>query len=190
MNRKVAHVIFLPVTLSDFLLADGNSTPSHPHDGNTIHVILVQINLEFGEVPGRPLLQSPALYYLGRLLEVQVLATNIAVKDLKLAAFLGSFKDLWWRAREGGYPLRVCKGLVHLFGCRSKLLGVCDGRGVDGLAAVALSTGRGSGLCWGRGLSVVFGCGEAAGRIRFSVVLDILAVFCYQRRRKLQEFAA
>lgn len=68
------HVVFLPVLLCDFFLANRHTVPRHPHDGDMVNVVLVKFNREGREVRRRPLGKSPLLNNFFVLFKLNVLA--------------------------------------------------------------------------------------------------------------------
>ncbi len=105
-------VIFVPVSLRNFFLSNGNTTPAHSHDRNIIHIVLVKVDLKTREMSLRPLVKSPALYNLGGFDELEVLSRNVATEKLELAALLRTFKELGGCTREGSDSLWISKGLI------------------------------------------------------------------------------
>lgn len=154
-----------------------------------VDVVLVKLDLQLGVVVLGPLVQPPALHDLGRLLQLEVLARDVAAEELELAAGLGALEDPGQGPREGRDALRVGEGLVELLGRGAELLVVGHRGGVDDAAGVGL--GRdGLGLDAGRWCRVVLGGGEAAGGVGAGRVLDVLAVLGDQGGEELEEFAA
>ena len=184
-----ADVVLQPVPLGDLFLTDGHAGPLDAHDGDAVNVVLIKLDPQRREVALGPLVQAPALHNLGRLLELEILARDVATKELKLAALLSTLEYLGRFPGEGSQPLRVGEGLVKLRGCGAELLVVGNGGRVDDAAAVGL--GRGLHRSAGRSSrGVVLGGRESARGVRSGGVLDILGVLGDQGGRELQESRA
>ena len=181
------HVVFSPVPLRDLLLAHGHAAPSHTHDGDVLDIVLVEVDLQLGEVTLGPLVQPPGLDKPGGLLQFDELARDVAAKELKLAAYLGTLEHLGRGPCEGGQALGVGEGLVQLGGGGAEFLVVGDSGGVHGASAIALGAFRRGSLGGRRGLGVDFGGGEAAGRVCAGCVLEVFAVFGDQGGGQFEE---
>lgn len=186
------HIVRLPVLLGDLFLAHRHTCPVHAHDGHAVNVILVEFNLQCAVMTCGPLLQPPALDDPLELVQLLVLAHDIAPKQLKLAVLVCALEHLGWGARKGSQSLGVSEGLVELLGGGAELLAVGHGGGVDLLGAcVGLRRGGCGGLGGGLGLAGnVFRRREAAGRVGAGCVLDVLAVLGDQGGRQLAKFLA
>ena len=171
-----ADVVLKPVALGHLFLTNRHAGPLDAHNRDAVGIVLVKLDLQRRVVAGGPLVQTPALNNLGGLLQLQVLARDVAVEDLKLAALLGPLKDLGRGAGEGGDPLGVCEGLVELLGSGAELLVVAHRGRVDDGAGLGLRARRGRRLGRSTGRGVELGGGEAARRVRVWRVLDVLAV--------------
>lgn len=173
-----AHVVQLPILLGDVLLADRDTGPRHAQLGDTVDIVLVEVDLEGTEVFGRPLSQAPLLNDLLGGIKLDVLADDVTVEDGELAADLSAIELARRTAGEGGDALGVGEGVVELLGGRTHLVRGSQGGGVHG----NLAGGRGGGGC-GRSilllgaLGVDGGLGEAGGWVDARGVLEVLCVF-------------
>lgn len=79
----------------------------------------------------RPLLQPPLLHDLGRFVQLDVFACDVATEELEFTAFVRAFKHFWRCAGEGCETLGVGEGLVEFSGCGAEFFRVGDGGGVD-----------------------------------------------------------
>jgi len=162
-----ANIISLPIPLHHFLLSNWHTGPSHPHDGHSIHVILVKEDLLSARVSFRPLRQSPSLDELLGRFQSDILPRDISVKDGEFPTRLGSFEDSRWCSRKCRESLRIGECLIHFLGSCTEFICCCDGGGVDGCLARAIPGGC-DGLGRGRGsllLRMPRRCRDAAGRI-------------------------
>ena len=87
-------VILKPVPLRHLLLPNRHTLPGHPHDGDVVHVILVELDLQAGVVTLGPLVQTPALDELLRRVQLQVLSGDVAAEEAELAPLLAPSKTL------------------------------------------------------------------------------------------------
>ncbi|RBQ99469.1 hypothetical protein VDGD_20080 [Verticillium dahliae] len=180
------HIVLLPVALGDVLLANRNAGPGHAHQGNVVDVVLVELNAQLGEVASGPLLETPALHDPLGGLQLQVLARDIAIKELELAALLGTLKHLRRRTGKGSNATGISEGLVQLVGRGTELSCLIQGNSVHDASIVGLSGGLGCRLgsaC----RRMHLGGGEAAGWVGPRRVLDILAMLSNEGRRELGE---
>lgn len=137
--------------------------------------------LLLARVTGRPLCQPPLLYNPVRWLKRHELSGDISIENGKLGTRLSPFEESRWCACEGCDPLRVCKRLVHLFGCGPKFVRGGDGGGVNrGVSCGRSSCGR---RYWG-GYSFFLWMprwgGDTTRRIRSWSVLQIFSMFLYK----------
>ena len=128
---NASDVIFSPVPLCNFFLANRNSSPVNPHDRNIVNIILIEIDLEARVMSLRPLIQSPALDNLGRFNKLEVFARNITAKQLVLSTFLCTLEELWSRACESSDTLRVGKSQVAFGSWGTELLCVGQLNGIN-----------------------------------------------------------
>lgn len=184
-----AHIILVPIPLRDLLLSNRDARPRNPHHRHIIPIVLIKANLLCGVVSRRPLIQSPALDDLRRLLQLLERTTDIPTKDLKLASHLRALEELRLRTSEGGDALRVGEGLVELCGRGAELLSVRDGRGVYEGALARSNGSRVSSLDFGLGarLRHVGGSAPSCRWVLVGGVLDILAVLRNQFWAELGE---
>lgn len=169
-----ANVVHLPVLLGDVLLSDRDAGPSDTHLGNTIDIILIEVDFLGTEVTFGPLSQTPGLHDLLGLVESDELTSDVAVEDGELAADLGALELTRRAAGECGDALGVRESVVEFAGCGAELIGGSHGSGVNGDLAGRRSGGLGG--FGGLGLRVDGGLGEAARGVDAGGVLEILAV--------------
>jgi hypothetical protein len=172
-----ADIVHLPVLFGDILLAKRDAGPGDTHLGNTIDIILVEVDLQRAEVTLRPLRKTPRLDNLLRLVESNKLSSDIAVEDGELAADLGAIELARRAACERSNALRVRESAVELAGCGAELVrgghSGCVHNGLAGLGGGGSLRGGGPG---GLGLRVDGGLGEAAGWVDAGSVLEVLGV--------------
>lgn len=65
-------IVLEPVSLCDFLLANGHTGPCHAHDGNVVDIVLVKLDVEGRVMTGWPLVKAPFLDNFRRLLKLDV----------------------------------------------------------------------------------------------------------------------
>lgn len=115
------NVVLLPVPLGDILLADRDTLPGYPHDGNVVNIVLIKRDGQLGEMTSRPLLQPPLLDdVLGRV-QLDVLALHVSVEKLKLPSRLGALEDLGGCSGESRDASGVGESLVQLVGRSAEL---------------------------------------------------------------------
>lgn len=124
------NVVFRPVSLRNFLLTNRNTTPVRPHHSDIVDIVLIKVDLESREMSLWPLIQSPALNNLCRLLEFEILASDITTEELELSSLLGTFEELWSCSSECCDSLGVGEGLIELRGWGTEFLAVGDGGSV------------------------------------------------------------
>lgn len=182
-----ANVVHVPVLFGDVLLANGNTSPGHPHLGNSIDIVLVEVDLQRTEVTLRPLGQAPLLDDLLRLIELGEFAGHIAIEDGELASDLGALELARRGASESGNPLGISEGVVQFLSGRAELIGGGNSGGVDRyLAARRRRGGLGSSRLF-LGLRMVGGSREPARRVDTRGMLEVFAVFRNQSGTKLRQ---
>lgn len=116
------HIIHLPVLLGDIFLADRDAGPSHAHNSDTVHVVLVEVDFKGTEVTLGPLSQTPFLHDLFGEIELCELADHVAIEDGKFAANMVAFELAGRAAGEGCDAPGVCEGVVQFLGCGAELV--------------------------------------------------------------------
>ena len=184
------HVILPPIPLRHLLLPDRDPFPINPHHRDSIHVVLIEADLQRRVVALRPLLEPPFLHDACRLLQLDKLARDVAVEDLEAAAWT-DFEDARRGPSKGRDTLRVGKGEVELggFGTKFGIVGQCGN--VDGGAFAGGGCGGGGGC--GSGLGGLGGLRYGGARGVFGgdnrsiagSMLEVLAMFLYQGRSEL-----
>lgn len=184
------HVVLAPVPPRRLLLTHRHAAPLDPHHRHGVDVVLVEPDLQLGEVARRPLRQPPLLHNLRGRGELRVLAADVPAEDLKLGAHLraavGSCggEELGRGACEGGDARGRRQGLIEFGGRGAEFLGRRDRRRVHaGALAVGLRgrcgrVGGGAGLV-DRRARVDFRGGQVLGRVLARCVLDVLAVLVH-----------
>lgn len=117
-----AHIVHFPVLLGDIFLANRDTGPGNPHLSNTVHVVLVEVDLQSTEVALGPLGQTPLLLDQLVRLEFRVFADDIAVEDGELCANIAALELARGSAGECGNALRVCEGAVQFLGGGAELI--------------------------------------------------------------------
>lgn len=172
--------------LGDLLLTDGYTGPRDPHVGDPVNIVLVELDLQSAVVTFRPLSQTPLLHDQRRLLQLHVLAADVAVEDRELASNMRALKLTGRATGERSNTLRVCERGVQLLRSGAELV-----RSVQSCRVYRhlTSTGGGS-LRRLRSSSLlrlrdVGRSRESAGWVGAGRMLKVLAMLSDQSRPKL-----
>ena len=181
-----ADIVHVPILLSDIFLADWDTRPLDAHLSNAVNVILVEVDLEGAKVTSRPLSQTPFLNNLLGRVKLDELASNVAIKDSKLATHLGTVKLTRRATCECGNALRVRKCVIELLRCGAEFVRRRHCGGIDSnLAGSGGSCGGGNSGMVLAGRRVNGRWGEATGRINSRGVLEVLSVLSDQGASEL-----
>ena len=120
-SLNTPNIILPPIPPRHLLLSHRHSIPHHPHQRNSIPIVLIEFNLKSTEMTFRPLRQSPLLDNLCRFLELAKLATDVAAEKLEFAAYMCAFEDFGRCTGEGCKAVGRGEGSVEFGGCSAEL---------------------------------------------------------------------